>query len=183
MLGLDLNIAEASCLLFSLLVSQDLPYDKSIDWIQFAYTGDRFRAYVVPGATELKFRTRMEGGGQYSVQHCSGCRPYILGPIPGSIPLWLSPLGLNASWIKQGQRYNCSPLVGTHTLYNLTSAGHQMLVPRREGTHIYLPSSKITTLVGRKSAGRIQSMGHLPNANDPPSPEVGGLLRFEKNLF
>ena len=36
LLGRDDNIAEASCLLIPLLASQALPYDKVLNWLQFA---------------------------------------------------------------------------------------------------------------------------------------------------
>ena len=40
LLGLDVNISEASRLLLPLLGIRVPPYDKALDWIQFAYTED-----------------------------------------------------------------------------------------------------------------------------------------------
>ena len=63
LLCLDLNISEASRLMFPLLASLAPPYGKVLYWLQLSYTGDRLGAYIAPGATELKFSNLAEGGG------------------------------------------------------------------------------------------------------------------------
>ena len=60
------NTAEASCLLFHLLVSRAPPYDRVLDWLQFAYTGDGFGAYVAPDYTYFDFHTLAEGEPLFS---------------------------------------------------------------------------------------------------------------------
>ena len=57
MVGLDLSISEAYRLLFSLLSILAPPYNEALDWIRFAYMGDRLGTYVAPGSTELDFIT------------------------------------------------------------------------------------------------------------------------------
>ena len=60
-LGLVINIPEASHLILTLLASIAPPYDKSLDWLQVAYTCDRFVTYVAPASTEFSFHTLAEG--------------------------------------------------------------------------------------------------------------------------
>ena len=60
LIGLDVNIADASHLLFPLLVSKVPPHDEALEWIRFAYTVGRLGAYVDPGSTEMDFSTLLE---------------------------------------------------------------------------------------------------------------------------
>ena len=53
LLGFDMDIYDASRLLFCLLDSLEMPYDKALYWVHFTYTGDQLRAYMSPGSTEL----------------------------------------------------------------------------------------------------------------------------------
>ena len=53
LLGQIFNIDDTRKVLFQLLYSQAPPYKEALNWIQFAYTGDRTEAYLVPTSTEL----------------------------------------------------------------------------------------------------------------------------------
>ena len=59
--GLGANIAEASRLLYPLLSSPSLPYKGAFDWLQFAYTGNRFGAYMDPVSSKFSFHTLADG--------------------------------------------------------------------------------------------------------------------------
>ena len=57
LLGAPRNIAESSQLLFPLLSGQTPSYEETLDWLQFAYMGDRSSTYVAPGSTGVTFQT------------------------------------------------------------------------------------------------------------------------------
>ena len=67
LLGLNVNIAEASRLLYPLISIGAPTYNKVIDWLQFVYTGDQLGVYVDPGYTELEFNSISEGGGLFDL--------------------------------------------------------------------------------------------------------------------
>ena len=61
LLGRCSNISKASRLLFPLLSSRAPPYDEALNWLKFAYAGDRMGDYVAPASTELVFSTFAKG--------------------------------------------------------------------------------------------------------------------------
>ena len=122
------NTAQALRILFPLLNSQAPPYYKAIGSIQFAYTGDRFGAYLDPASTVFKFHTLSEGEMIFTLAFR---QLYTLGPTPGSLHLRLSPSVLTTNL--------------TSTLTQIW--GH---------TCIYFPLAGICPQLGRTSVGTLR---------------------------
>ena len=66
LLGQGNNITKTSSLLIPILSSQAPPYNKALNWLQFAYTGDWMGAYVYPASTKFNFITISEGEPLFS---------------------------------------------------------------------------------------------------------------------
>ena len=47
--------------LFPILANQESPYEKALDWLQFAFTGDPKGQYVAPSKTNFSFALPVEG--------------------------------------------------------------------------------------------------------------------------
>ena len=61
LLGSPRNIAEASQTIPPLLSGRAPPYEEALEWLQFAYTGDRSGTYVAPYLNGVTFYTPEEG--------------------------------------------------------------------------------------------------------------------------
>ena len=127
LLGLYVNISDASHLLFPLISSCAPPFYEALDCLQFAYTGNRFGSYVAQALINWSSPLSWKGGRSF-LWSSGGYKIYTLGPTPGGLHLQLVPLGMNTGWNgyllhrKGTHTYIYSPLVGIPCPFGCTSA-------------------------------------------------------------